>query len=210
MELCGGTHTRTTGEIGLFRITGESAIAAGVRRIEANAGLIAAEQARVDAERITTLAERLNSPVKGLEKKIEQALEQTRKLEKQLKSLQQTQAKNTAQELIAKSENAGGVSFIKANLGATDGNFAQAVTDALKTQFDGVVVVGATENGRVTLVASVPETLTGKVQAGHIIQAIAPIVGGKGGGKPTQARGGGKDANKLDDALAEVPKILTS
>ena len=210
MELCGGTHTRTTGEIGLFRITGESAIAAGVRRIEANAGLIAAEQARVDAERITTLAEHLNSPVKDLEKKIEQALEQSRKLEKQLKSLQQTQAKNVAQELIAKSENAEGVSFITANLGETDGSFAQAVTDALKTQFDGVVVVGSTENGRVTLVASVPEVLTHKAQAGQIIRTITPIVGGKGGGKPTQARGGGKDANKLDDALAEVPKILTS
>jgi len=210
MELCGGTHTRTTGQIGLFRITGESAIAAGVRRIEANAGLIAADQARVDAQRIALLAERLNSPVKDLEKKVEQALEQSRKLEKQLKSLQQIQAKSTAQKLIAKSENAGGVPFITANLGAADGNFIQAVTDALKTQFAGVVVLGSTENGRVVLVASVPEALTDKAQAGRIIQTITPIVGGKGGGKPTRARGGGKDANKLDDALAEVPKILTN
>ena len=88
MELCGGTHTRATGEVGLFRITGESAIAAGVRRIEATAGLIAAEQARADADRIGAMAEQLNSPVKDLEKKIEQALEQSKKLEKQLKGLQ--------------------------------------------------------------------------------------------------------------------------
>ena len=210
MELCGGTHTRTTGQIGLFRITGESAIAAGVRRIEANAGLIAAEQARVDAQRIVLLAERLNSPVKDLEKKVEQALEQSRKLEKQLKSLQQIQAKNTAHELIEKSKNAGGIPFITANLGTAEGSFTQAVTDAINTQFSGVVVIGSTENDRAILVASVPEALTDKAQAGRIIKTITPIVGGKGGGKPTRARGGGKDANKLDDALAEVPKILTN
>ena len=91
-----------------------------------------------------------------------------------------------------------------------DGNFAQAVADALKGQFEGVVVLGAAGNGSVTLVASVPESLTNKAQAGRIIQSIAPIVGGKGGGKTTQARGGGKDATKLDEALAEVPKILAS
>jgi alanyl-tRNA synthetase len=209
MELCGGTHTRTTAEIGLFRISGESAIAAGVRRIEATAGLIAAEQARADAERIAALAEHLNSPVKDLEKKIEQTLEQTKTLEKQLKNLRQNQAETTAKELTAKADNAGGVPFITANLGEADGSFSQAVADALRGQFNGVVVTGATENDRVTLVANVPEALTEKVQAGRIIQAIAPIVGGKGGGKPTQARGGGKDATKLNDALAEVPKILS-
>jgi len=208
MELCGGTHTHATGEIGLFRITGESAIAAGVRRIEATAGLVAAEQARADANRIATLAEQLNSPVKDLEKKIEQALEQSKKLEKQLKGLQQSQAASTAKELTAKAEQAGEVPFITANLGSADGNFAQAVADALKGHFDGVIVLGTAGNGNVALVASVPDALTEKAQAGRIIQTIAPIVGGKGGGKPTQARGGGKDADKLDEALAEVPKIL--
>ena len=208
MELCGGTHTRATGEVGLFRITGESAIAAGVRRIEATAGLIAAEQARADAARIIALAEQLNSPVKDLEKKIEQALEQAKQLEKQLKGLQQSQAASTAKELTGVAEQSGDIPFIAANLGAVDGNFAQTVADALKGQFDGVVVLGAAVNGSVALVASVPDALTNKVQAGRIIQTIAPIVGGKGGGKPTQARGGGKDATKLDEALAEVPKIL--
>ena len=208
MELCGGTHTHATGEVGLFRITGESAIAAGVRRIEATAGLVAAEQARADANRIATLAEQLNSPVKDLEKKIEQALEQSKKLEKQLKGLQQSQAASTAKELTAKAEQAGEVPFITANLGSADGNFAQAVADALKGHFDGVIVLGTAGNGNVALVAIVPDALTEKAQAGRIIQTIAPIVGGKGGGKPTQARGGGKDADKLDKALAEVPKIL--
>ena len=210
MELCGGTHTRATGEIGLFRITAESAIAAGVRRIEATAGLIAAEQARADADRIGAIAEQLNSPVKDLEKKIEQALEQSKKLEKQLKGLQKSQAANTAKELATQADTSGAVPFIAANLGSVDGSFAQAVADALKGQFEGVVVLGGASNGTVALVASVPDSLTDKAKAGRIIQFIAPIVGGKGGGKPTQARGGGKDATKLDAALAEVPKILAS
>lgn len=210
MELCGGTHTRATGEIGLFRVNAESAIAAGVRRIEATAGLVASEQARSDAERIGALAEQLNSPVKDLEKKIEQSLEQYKKIEKQLKGLLQSQAANTAKELTAQADTTGAVPFIAANLGSVDGNFAQAVADALKGKFEGVVVLGAAGNDSVALVASVPDSLTNKVQAGRIIQSIAPIVGGKGGGKPTQARGGGKDANKLDEALAEVPKILAS
>ena len=210
MELCGGTHTRATGEIGLFRITAESAIAAGVRRIEATAGLIAAEQARADADRIGAMAEQLNSPVKDLEKKIEQALEQSKKLEKQLKGLQKSQAASTAKELATQADTSGAVPFIAANLGSVDGNFAQAVADALKGQFEGVVVLGTAGNGSVALVASVPDSLTDKAQAGRIIQSIAPIVGGKGGGKPTQARGGGKDATKLDAALAEVSKILAS
>ena len=210
MELCGGTHTRATGEIGLFRITAESAIAAGVRRIEATAGLIAAEQARADADRIGAMAEQLNSPVKDLEKKIEQALEQSKKLEKQLKGLQKSQAASTAKELATQADTSGAVPFIAANLGSVDGNFAQAVADALKGEFEGVVVLGTAGNGSVALVAIVPDSLTDKAQAGRIIQSIAPIVGGKGGGKPTQARGGGKDATKLDAALAEVSKILAS
>ena len=210
MELCGGTHTRATGEIGLFRITGEAAIAAGVRRVEAVAGLVAAEQARTDAGRIIALAESLNSPVKDIEKKLEQALEQSKRLEKQMKSLQQSRASDTARELVGQATSVGELQCITANLGESDGNFTQAVADALKGQFEGVVVLGATGNGNVVLVASVSESLTGKVQAGKLIQAIAPIVGGKGGGKPTQARGGGKDASKLSEALAEVKTILAN
>ena len=210
MELCGGTHTRATGEIGLFRITGEAAIAAGVRRVEAVGGLVAAEQARTDAGRIIALAESLNSPVKDIEKKLEQALEQSKRLEKQMKSLQQSRASDTARELVGQATSVGELQCITANLGESDGNFTQAVADALKGQFEGVVVLGATGNGNVVLVASVSESLTGKVQAGKLIQAIAPIVGGKGGGKPTQARGGGKDASKLSEALAEVKTILAN
>jgi len=208
MELCGGTHTRATGEIGLFRILSESAIAAGVRRIEAIAGLVAAEQAQANSGRIAAMAKLLNSPIADLEKKIEQAVQQSKKLEKQIKTIQKSHAAETARNLTAKAEVAGDIPFISANLGAADGNFAQAVVDALKGQFEGVVVLGATEKGSVALIASVSESLTNQAQAVKIIQTIAPIVGGKGGGKQTQARGAGRETTKLDEALAEVQRIL--
>jgi alanyl-tRNA synthetase len=210
MELCGGTHARATGEIGLFRISAESAIAAGVRRVEAVAGLVAAGQARADAGRIAALAVLLNSPVREIEKKIEVSLGQVKKLEKQLKALRQSQAAGTARELLAKAGTTGGVPVVTANLGQADGDYAQAVADAMKGEFEGVIVLGAAVDGRVMLLANVADSLTDRIQAGKIIQAIAPIVGGKGGGKPTQARGGGKDASKLDEALAKVAGLMAA
>jgi len=210
MELCGGTHTRATGEVGLFRISAESAIAAGVRRVEAVAGLVAAGQARADAERIAALAEALNSPVREIEKKVEASLSQVKKLEKQLKALQQSQAAGTARELLAGAQTIGGVPVVTANLGQVDGDFVQAVADAMKGEFEGVIVLGASTIGRVVLLANVADSLTNRIQAGKIIQTIAPVVGGKGGGKPTQARGGGKDATKLDEALAKVTGLMVA
>jgi len=208
MELCGGTHTRSTGEIGLFRILSESAIGSGVRRIEAIAGLVAAEQAQADHGRIAAIAESLNSPIAKLEEKIGQAIEQSKNFEKQINNIRKKQAAEVARNLIEKVQTVGGIPLISANLGDADGNFAQAVADALKGDFEGVVVLGATGDGSVALVASVAESLTNKAQAGKIIQAIAPIVDGKGGGKSTQARGAGKDASMLGEALKEVSKVL--
>ena len=208
MELCGGTHTRATGEVGLFRIHSESAVAAGVRRIEATAGMVSAAQARVDAGRLIGLAEQLNTPARDLEKKITASLEQIKKLEKQLKAMQQSQAAGQAKELLSKAQTVNGINLITANLGQADGNQAQSVVDAIKGEFEGVIVVGSGGGGRVALVASVSDGLTDRVQAGAIIQAIAPVVGGKGGGKPGAARGGGKDPAKLDEALGQVATLL--
>jgi alanyl-tRNA synthetase len=204
MELCGGTHARATGEIGLFRIVGENAIAAGVRRIEAIAGLTAFDVMRHDRELIRGLAGRVNSPVHELEKKIEALLTQQKELEKEVRTARQRNASNAASELIGRAETVNGVPLIAHNLGDADGDFLQLITDALKARFKGVVVLGGSANGAVTLIAAVTPDYTSKVQAGKVIQAIAPIVGGKGGGKPDNARGGGKDAAKLDEALARV------
>ena len=208
MELCGGTHTRATGEIGLFRIVGESAIAAGTRRIEAIAGLEAYAKARQEAELIATLAGKVNSPIGELEKKLENLIAQQKQLEKQLKSMKQKQAGANAKELIAKATEIGGKPAIIENMGDEDGNYCQAIADALKGEFNGVVVLAGSGGGSVALVATVAKELTGSIRAGDIIKEIAPIVGGKGGGKPDQARGGGKDVSKVGEALEKARALL--
>jgi len=208
MELCGGTHTRAAGEIGLFRIVAESAIAAGIRRIEAVSGLEAYKRANEELQLIKAVAGKVNSPVGELEKKIESLLSQQKDLEKQLKAMQQKQAAEIARSLAVKAQAVGSMPAIVENLGAADGDFLQSIADALKGQFKGVVVLGGTVNNAVALVATVAPELTKKIQAGKIIQTIAPIVGGKGGGRPDNARGGGKDVGKLDDALAKAKSLL--
>ncbi len=208
MELCGGTHTRATGEIGQFRILSEAAVAAGVRRIEAVAGLCAYEAARKDAELIRSVAGRIGAPVAELEKKLEAVLAQQRDLDRQLRIAIARNASNAAGELLSRIQTINGVPLITHNLGSTDADFLQAVVDALKGRFQGVIVLGGGTESAVTLVAAVTPQFTAKVQAGKIIQTIAPIVGGKGGGKPDNARGGGKEVAKLDEALAKVRTML--
>jgi len=208
-ELCAGTHTRATGEIGLFRIASEAAIAAGVRRIEAHAGLNAYDLATSDTQRLHTLATKLGTPLPELEKRIEGLLAQQKELEKALKSAQQREAAGRAKDLLAKAETINGTPAIIANLGAADGDTLQTVADALKSHgFTGVTVLGGSASGAVALVASVSSEYTAKAQAGKIISAIAPLVGGKGGGKPDNARGGGKDPAQLDAALAKARELL--
>ncbi len=208
MELCGGTHARATGEIGLFRILGESAIAAGVRRIEAVAGLTAYDAMKLDRELIRTIAGRVNSPVHELEKKIENLLAQQKALEKEVEIAMLRNASNAASELLGSAQSVNEIPLITHNLGDATGDFLQAIADTLKGRFKGVVVLGGGSDTAVTLIATVSPEFTSKVQAGKIIQQIAPIVGGKGGGKPENARGGGKDASKLDEALAKVRSLL--
>jgi alanyl-tRNA synthetase len=209
MELCGGTHTRSTGEIGLFRIVGESAIAAGVRRIEAIAGPLAYAQARHDADLLVTLAGKINSPLHELEKKIENILAHQKELEKQLKSAQQREAAHTAKSLVTRAR-PGAIPAIIENLGATDGDTLQTIADSLKSQFHGAILLVGAQEGNVSLVAAVTPDFTNKIQAGKIIQTIAPIVGGKGGGRPDNARGGGKDSSKITDALAKAAELISS
>jgi alanyl-tRNA synthetase len=208
MELCGGTHVRGTGEIGLFRITGEGAVAAGIRRIEAVAGVEARRAAESDRERLKAIAAQLGSPLADVEKKLEAFLAQQKESEKALKSARQREAASVAGELAAKAETINGIPSVIADLGEADGDTLQAAADALKAKFDGVIVLGGSAGGAVSLVAAVGKEHTAKVAAGKIIQSIAPVVGGKGGGRPDNARGGGKDAAKLADALASAREFV--
>ena len=210
MELCAGTHTRATGEIGLFRILSEAAIAAGVRRIEAVAGLEACTLATSETQRLQEIARLLNSPAAEIEKKLEALLAHHKELEKNLKAARAREAAANAKELVSKAETLNGIHFLAVHLGAVDGDYLQAVLDALKSSFDGVVVLAGSANNAVALAASVSPAHISKIQAGKLIQTAAPIVGGKGGGKPDSARGGGKDTSKIPEALAAAKKLLES
>ncbi len=204
MELCGGTHVHATGEIGLFRLVAESAVASGIRRIEAVAGLEAYKRASRDLELLESIADKVNSPVGELERKIESLLAQHKELEKQLRAVRQKQADDRARTLVDKAVETGGAGsprMIIEDLGTGDGDYLQAVADGLKGRFKGIVVLAGAANGAVALVGTVSPELTKQIQAGKIIQTIAPLVGGKGGGRPDNARGGGKNPGGISHAL---------
>jgi alanyl-tRNA synthetase len=208
MELCGGTHCRATGEIGLFRISAEGAVASGIRRIEAVAGLPAYAKATEDLQLIRSLAGKVNSPVGELEKKVESLLAQQKDLERELKGMLQRQAADAAQRMVSRAKQVGNIPVLVEEVPGADGETLQAMANELKGRFEGVLVLGGVSGATVALVASVSPTFTAKVQAGKIIQQIAPVVGGKGGGKADNARGGGKDTARLGEALAKAVELI--
>jgi alanyl-tRNA synthetase len=208
MELCGGTHVRATGEIGAFRIVSESSIAAGVRRIEAVAGGVAYERVSGELALLHAVAEKLEVPVADIEKKVEGMMAQARDLQKELRQMREKGAAEQARELLTKVRTVNGIPAIVENLGPADGQAVQNISEILRGQFQGVVVLGSSPAGSVVLVATVSPEHTGRVQAGKLIQGIAPLVGGKGGGRPDFARGGGKDPAKLDEALAKAVSLI--
>jgi alanyl-tRNA synthetase len=208
MELCAGTHARATGEIGLFRILSESAIAAGVRRIEAVTGMSAYSVAHAESERLRLLASKLGTPLGELEKRLDSLLIQQRDLEKTVESLRKKQAAQAAAQLVSTAREINGIPFVAAELPSCSGDDLQAAAELLKGQFRGVAVLATASGGQVSLAATVHPDFGSKVAAGKIIQAIAPIVGGKGGGRPDLARGAGKDPSKIGDALAHAATLL--
>ena len=209
MELCGGTHVRSTGEIGSFRIVSEAAVAAGVRRIEALAGHEALASSRSDAERLQGVASRLGAPLAEVEKKLEATLARQKELEKELGALRQKAAAGLAKDLLGKVV-AGPVPSIVEEIPGADGNELQTIADALKVSFDGVIFLAGVADGAVSLVAATGKAHQAALPAGKLISAVAPLVGGKGGGKPDGARGGGRDASALQATLAKAKELIAA
>jgi alanyl-tRNA synthetase len=232
MELCGGTHVRSTGEIGSFRIVKEEAIAAGIRRIEAVAGDAArgwaTQEAARQQEKFEALARKKPDiaplPVFKNDATTSEMLQQidarTAHLEKvqvEVRDWEKQTAKTAEAELRSRAAQVAnelirshaGEKFCVAEVKDGDGKLLQAVADTLKSKFDGpIFLVGAT-NGSVTLLASVPKEMSAKLQANKLIQQIAPIVRGKGGGRPENAQGAGKDVSKIAEALAKARDLLS-
>ncbi len=206
VELCGGTHLDATGQIGLFKVTSEGAVASGVRRIEAVTAEEALKHVGREEAALRESAGLLKIPPLELPTRLQKLLDEQKALEKQLAQLGARLAKSRAQELVAEARQVAGVPVIAAQLDGLDAEGLRSVVDTLRDRLgSGVICLGSVVDGKVSLVASVSKDLTKRFQAGKLIQEVAQTVGGKGGGRPDLAQGGGPEASKLPAALAAVP-----
>lgn len=206
-ELCGGTHVSRTGDIGLFKITSESGVAAGVRRIEATTGEGALKLVQAQQVLINKMAGELKTPANELPVKVSQILDNVRSLEKELARLKSKLASAQGDDLVNQVQNVDGVNLLAATLEGADANALRETMDKLKDKLkSAVIVLASVSDGKVSLVAGVTADLIGKLKAGELVNHVAGQVGGKGGGKPDMAMAGGTDASKLPEALSSVPE----
>lgn len=203
VELCGGTHVSRTGDIGLFKITSEGGVAAGVRRIEAVTGAAALAYLNNAEEQLKEAAALVKGSRENLLDKLAGVLERNRQLEKELEQLKAKAASAAGDDLAGSAIEVKGVNVLAARLDGLDGDALLALVDQLKNKLGrAVILLGGALEGKVTLVAGVTQDLTGQLKAGDLMKQAAAAVGGKGGGRPDMARGGGSDAAALDQALA--------
>lgn len=208
MELCGGTHVRATGEIGLFRLLGEAAIAAGIRRIEAVAGLEAFAHAGHDSHRLTVLSEKIGCPLADLESKVDALREDHKRLEKELAAARQREALLHLSALRDRQILVGQIPLLAAEVPGADGDLLQALANQLKTDFDGVAVLVGGNSERVHLLVQSGPSWQKSHPAGRLLQKLAGLVGGKGGGRPDIARGAGTDRSGIPSLLAAAENEL--
>jgi len=204
-ELCGGTHVQRTGDIGLFKIVGESGVAAGVRRIEAITGQNALAYLQSLESTVAQAAGTLKAPAAELQGRLGQVLDQVKALEKEVAALKGKLASSQGDELLAKAVEVKGLKVLAAKLDGADAKTLRDTLDKLKDKLKtAAIVLAAVDGDKVQLAAGVTADSVGKVKAGELVNFVAQQVGGKGGGKPDMAMAGGTDASKLAGALASV------
>ncbi|WNN47749.1 alanine--tRNA ligase [Siccibacter colletis] len=210
-ELCGGTHARRTGDIGLFRIVAESGTAAGVRRIEAVTGEGALAMLHAQNDQLQDIAQLLKGDSQNLGDKVRSVLDRTRQLEKELQQLKEQQAAQESAGLANSAKEINGVKLLVSELTNVEPKMLRTMVDDLKNQLGSTIVVLATvADGKVSLIAGVSKDVTDRVKAGELIGMVAQQVGGKGGGRPDMAMAGGTDAQALPAALASVESWVAS
>ncbi|AQY68015.1 alanine--tRNA ligase [Pseudomonas veronii] len=203
VELCGGIHANRTGDIGLLKIISEGGVASGVRRIEAVTGAAALAYLNAGEEQLKEAASLVKGSRDNLIDKLSAVLERNRALEKQLEQLQAKAASAAGDDLSASAQDVKGVNVLAARLDGQDGKALLALVDQLKNKLGrAVILLGSVHEDKVVLVAGVTKDLTGQLKAGDLMKQAAAAVGGKGGGRPDMAQGGGVDAGALDAALA--------
>ena len=204
-ELCGGTHLDQTGQIGLFKVVSEGAVAAGVRRLTAVTGDAALHYVGREESALREAAGLLKIPPLEVPQRLQKLLDGQRLLEKQLESMEGRLAKSRAQDLVAAARQIGGVAVVAARVDGLDQEGLRAVVDSVRDRLgSGVICLGSVKDDKVNLVAAVSKDLTPRFNAGKLIQEVARAVGGGGGGRPDLAQAGGKDPSKLDAALGLV------
>jgi alanyl-tRNA synthetase len=209
VELCGGTHVKRTGDIGLFKITSEGGVAAGVRRIEAVTGEHALAYLNGAEEQLKEAAALVKGSRDNLLDKLGAVLERNRQLEKELEQLKAKAASAAGDDLAGSAVQINGVQALAARVDGLDGKALLALVDQLKNKLgSGVILLGGVQDDKVVLVAGVTQDLTGRFKAGDLMKQAAAAVGGKGGGRPDMAQGGGSDASRLEDALALVRSFV--
>jgi len=204
-ELCGGTHVSRTGDIGVCKVVYESSISAGVRRIEAITGERAVEEYQRTADTINRMAQMMKVSEPELVEQVEKMLARDRTLEKQVEQLKNKLAQSAVHDLESQSRTVHNVRILAARLDGMDRQQLRALADSLRNKWKtAVVVLASAEDSNVSIISAVTKDLTSKVHAGKLVGAVAQAVGGKGGGRPDMAEGGGKDPSALPAALEHV------
>ena len=210
MELCGGTHVRAAGDIGLFKIVSEAGIAAGVRRIEALTGFGALDFVRQMEDEQRSIATLLKAEAGNSRDRLEKLLARQRELQREIETLNGKLNAAASGDLLAQATEVQGVRLLAVQVQVEDVKALRDLSDTLKDRIgEGVIALGSDIGGKANLLVAVTKGLSGTIKAGDIIKQIAPLVGGSGGGKPELAQAGGSLPGKLDEALAAVAAILS-
>lgn len=209
-ELCGGVHVERTGDIGLFKITSEAGIAAGVRRIEAMTAESAMDFIDQQANQLSNVAGLVKSDLAGAVGKVEQLVAKSKQLEKEITQLKQQLASQAGSDLVSQAKEINGIKVLIANLDGVEAKSLRGMVDDLKNKMGSAIIMLATANGdKVSLIAGVTKDLIGKVKAGELVNHVATQVGGKGGGRPDMAQAGGSQPENIESALASVEPWLS-
>ena len=206
VELCGGTHVQRTGEIGMMLIVAESGVAAGVRRIEALTGRAALDHVRSNACRLQNVAGLLKCNAESIENKLEALIAGQKKAEKDIQQLKAKLASSSGSDLAADALDVGGIKVLASRIDGADRKTLLTTMDQLRNKLgDAVILLAGVEGDNIALVAGVSKSLTDRIKAGDLMKHVAGQVGGKGGGRPDSAQGGGNDVAALPAALKALP-----
>ncbi len=211
VELCGGTHAKRTGDIGLLKVVAESGIASGVRRIEAVTGMQALQWINSGEQVLSEIAALVKGNRETALDKVRGLNERSRQLEKEIERLAAKLASAQSGDLLSQVQEIGGIKVLAAQLDGVEPKALRDMLDQLKNKLgSGIVVLMTAQNDKVSLVAGVTKDLTGQVKAGDLVRELASRLGGKGGGRPDMAQGGGTDVGAMPAALSAVPELVAA